>query len=138
MPKYLGRTFAYDPRSGFRVPYEDMVSDGEEPGLIVGKEDADELNMQRFPARFFPEGVLPITFPPNETNPDSFRFGQIYDDRTFQLLIPLEVTIGGGAFELRDTFSNFIVKVEDGVYYQFLVKQEDGTYAPFIVREDDE
>ena len=138
MPKYLGRTYAYDPRSGFRVPYEDMVPDGEEPGLIVGKDDADELNMQRYPARFFPEGLLPISFPPNETNPDHIRYGQIYDDRTFQLITPLEVTIGGGAFELRDSFSNFIVQVTDGVFYQFLVKLDDGTYANFVVRGEDE
>jgi hypothetical protein len=134
MPKYLGRTYAYDPRSGFRVPYEDMVPDGEEPGLIVAKAEADQLNMQRYPVPMFPEGLLPISFPPNETNPDTINFGQIFDDWTFAFIAAPEVTVGTGAFQLLSSFSDLVILGYGGFYHQFLVRQPDGSYLPLSVR----
>ena len=100
--KYIKDTIAYDPRSGFKVKLDDMTEDGETSGLIVAFDEVDELNMQRFPARFFPEGVLRKTFPPNERNDITMMVGSIYaGDPTFSLIIMMPAL--GGSHSIVET-----------------------------------
>lgn len=107
MPRYAkyirGEPIAYDPRSGFKVRLADMVEDGETPGLMVAYDEADQLNMQRYPARFFPEGVLPRAFPPNERNDLTFQVGNIWSgDPDFALILMMAPV--GGSSSIVDTF----------------------------------
>lgn len=93
--KYIKETIAYDPRSGFKVRLDDMVEDGETPGLMVAFDEADKLNMQRFPAKFFAEGVLTKAFPPNERNDLTFLVGNIWSGDPDFTLIVMMPPLGG-------------------------------------------
>lgn len=95
--KYIKDTIAYDPRSGFKVRLSDMVEDGENPGLMVAFDEADELNLQRYPAKFFPEGVLKRSFPPAERDDVTMLVGKIYEgDPSFSLIL-MKPALGGSS-----------------------------------------
>lgn len=94
--KYIKDTIAYSPRSGAKVRLDDMVPDGETPGLIVAYDEADELNMQRYPARFFPEGVLRRAFPPSERDDITMSVGAIWSGDPDFALILMMPALGGG------------------------------------------
>jgi hypothetical protein len=118
--KYIKDTIAYDPRSGFKVRLDDMVEDGENPGLVVAFDEADELNMQRFPAAFFPEGVLRRSFPPAERETVTMRVGQIYEgDPSFSLIIA-KPAYGGGSTPVTAfiTSTQVVTYLGENVTYQ--------------------
>lgn len=111
--KYIRDTIAYDPRSGFKVKLDDMVPDGETPGLIVAFDEADELNLQRFPAKFFPEGVLKKAFPPNERNDVTFMIGTIYSGAPDFALLTTPVAMGGSS----SVVETFLSKTQAVTYF---------------------
>lgn len=117
--KYIKDTIAYDPRSGFKVRLDDMVSDGENPGLIVAYDEADELNLQRYPAKFFPEGVLRRSFPPAERDDVTMLVGKIYEGDPSFALILMKPALGGSS-SLVETFlstTSVITYLGDNVTY---------------------
>lgn len=119
MPRYIKQTIAYDPRSGWKVPYQDMVEDGENPGLIVAEDMADELNMQRYPAKFFPEGVLRKAFPPNERDDVTFSVGQIWSGEPDFAYILTPTALGGSTSfaQLEITRSEVVTYLGENITY---------------------
>lgn len=104
--KYIKDTIAYDPRSGFKVRLDDMVEDGENPGLVVAFDEADQLNLQRFPAAFFPEGVLRRSFPPSERETITMLVGKIYEGDPSFALILMKPAYGGGSSPVETYISS--------------------------------
>lgn len=118
--KYIKDTIAYDPRSGFKVRLDDMVEDGENPGLVVAYDEADKLNMQRFPAAFFPEGVLRRSFPPAERESITMLVGKIYSgDPDFALIIT-KPAYGGSSSPVQTFITNtqVVTYLGENVTYQ--------------------
>ena len=49
MPRSLGKyTIGFDQRSGKKVRYRDLVEDGENPGLLVHRDEADPEHPQKY------------------------------------------------------------------------------------------
>jgi hypothetical protein len=113
--RYIKDTIAYDPRSGFKVRLEDMVEDGETPGLMVAFDEADKINMQRYPAKFFPEGVLHKAFPPNERNDITMAIGKIYSGDPDFALILMPTALGGSDTRVDTFLSSTVVVTYQGV-----------------------
>lgn len=110
MPRYIRDTIAYDPRTGKKVRYDDIVEDGEQEGLFVAAEYADEINMQRFPVEFFPEGVLDKAYPPAERDDITMRVGSIYEaEPSFSLLTVMPAYGGGSSIVETDTLETEVV-----------------------------
>lgn len=118
--KYIKDTIAYDPRSGFKVRLDDMVEDGENPGLIVAFDEADKLNLQRYPAKFFPEGVLKRAFPPSERADITMLVGQIYAGDPDFALILAPVALGGSFSKVTTsrTTTQAVTYLGENVTYQ--------------------
>lgn len=118
--KYIKDTIAYDPRSGFKVRLDDMTEDGENPGLVVAYDEADKLNMQRFPAAFFPEGVLRRSFPPSERDNVTMLVGKIYGGDPDFALLTVKPAYGGGSSPVLAYITNtqVVTYLGENVTYQ--------------------
>lgn len=120
MSRYIKEPTAYDPRSGFKVKLDDMVEDGEVPGLFVHKDEADELNMQRFPAKFTPENTARKRFPPSERETITLRVGELFygeNDDAFQLIETRAPVTGAGQVRTFITASDTVTYLGSKVVY---------------------
>lgn len=103
MPRYLGlRRIAYCQRGGHKIPYTEIVEDGEIPGLLVDKRWADDVHPQRFLPPV-PGDQIAIDRPsaPSENQNATIKIGTLWDPETGQFLFNPAVTVSIGAYEVE-------------------------------------